>query len=110
MFAHKQREPFHKKFNWSLIKRIQLLNYQFNVLTAVFAAMQKTGRNYFSADEIERVSIYLQECEHLEANLNLFNNDPLPAWSNQHMKLLDVSGHLAMLLKTNVSEVSTSHD
>ena len=105
-----QREPFHKKFNWSLIKRVQLLNYQLNVLTAAFAAMQKTGRNYFSADEIERVSVYLKECEHLEANLNLFSNDPLPSWGNQRMNLLDVSANLAMLLKTNVSEVSTSHD
>ena len=108
--AAAQHEPFHKKYNWSLIKRIQLLNYQINVLTAAFAAMQKTGRTYLSDDQFQQVSTDLLECMATNANLNLSLQEPLPTWGNQRMTLLDVSGHLAKLIKTNVSKVSTMND
>ncbi len=105
-----QHEPFHKNFNWSLIKRVQLLNFQLNALTAAFAAMQKTGRNYFSAEELARVESNLQECNGLNTSLNLFTEEPMPTWSNERMNLVDVSAHLAELLNAIVFKVSTPHD
>jgi uncharacterized membrane protein YccC len=93
-----QKEPFRKKLNWPLIKRIQLLNYQFNVLTATYAGMQKQGSTYLSAIELDKILVYLQRCGIAMEDFDLHAPLILPVWSEKPMNLLEVSGHLANIV------------
>ena len=95
-----QKEPFHKKLNWQLIKRIQLLNYQFNVLNATFAGMQKQGKTFFSAEEVAEIANYLHQSQHHINGLNLNHSRDLPIWGDQPLNLLEVSAHLAGICKS----------
>ena len=96
-----QKEPLKKQLNWSLIKRVQLFNYQFNVLTATFASLQKQGRSFLSKADIKAIEINLQQSL---TNINLLDlKQPidLPTWGEQPLHLLEVSNYLASIQKTN---------
>lgn len=96
-----QKEPLKKQLNWSLIKRVQLFNYQFNVLTATFASLQKQGRSFLSETDINTVESNLEQSL---ANINLLDlKQPidLPTWGEQPLHLLEVSNYLASIQKNN---------
>lgn len=102
--AAAQHEPFHKKYNWSLIRRIQLLNYQINVLTAAFAGMRKTGRDLMTNGELEKVTADLTACMATSSDINLSALASLPTWAGERMNLMNVAAQLALLLKLNVAK------
>jgi len=95
--AHK--EPFRKKMNWPLINRLQLLNYQLNVLTATLASMQRQNKSLLQADEIHQINEYLQVSLRQTESLNLHQQSTLPSWGNRPMNLLEISGYLATVSK-----------
>jgi uncharacterized membrane protein YccC len=97
--AHK--EPFNKKLNWRLVKRIQLLNYQFNVLTATFAGMQKQGGAFLVAQDITTITTCLQQAQTHINQLDLNQSVTLSTWGEQPLNLLEVSSYLISLIKPN---------
>jgi len=92
-----QKEPLKKQLNWSLIKRIQLFNYQFNVLTATFAGLKKLDKPLLSPEDIAAIQ------NHLEISLNNINHldlkqaIDLPSWGEQPLHLLEVANYLASI-------------
>jgi len=98
-----QKEPFHKKLNWQLIKRIQLINYQFNVLTATFAGMQKQDRLLLSAQEVADIATSLQQSQIYINNLQLSQALTLPTWGNQPLNLPEVAAYLESMVKAEVT-------
>ncbi|WP_293299439.1 FUSC family membrane protein [Pedobacter sp. UBA4863] len=88
------REPFHKKINWQRINRIQLLNYQFNVLIATFAGAQKQGRVYLQATAIAHIEMNLQQALAYIAQIDLEQPVTLPSWGEKPLQLLQLSEHL----------------
>jgi len=95
--AHK--EPFRKKMNWPLINRLQLLNYQLNVLTATLASMQKRGTSLLSEVEIVSINNALEQALGNMQVLDLHQQFKLPSWTNQPLNLMEVSAHLNKLVK-----------
>lgn len=95
-------EPFRKSLNWSLIKRLQLLNYKSSVLIATLGAMQKTGRTYLSTEDIATINANFQSSIALASGLNLRDQEALPSWIEQPMSLLEVSSSLQELIKKRV--------
>lgn len=94
-----QKEPFKKQLNWSLIKRMQLFNYQFNVLTATFASLQKQGGSFLSKDDIEVIEGNLEQSLTNIHQIDLKDSIELPAWGDQPLHLLEVSNYLANIQK-----------
>jgi len=90
-----QKEPFKKQLNWPLIKRVQLFNYQFNVLTATFAGMQKQGKPFLSENDMIVIERNLQQSLVNINRLDLKQLTDLPNWSEQPLHLLEVSAYLA---------------
>lgn len=94
-----QKEPFKKQLNWPLVKRIQLFNYQFNVLTATFAGMQKQGRPFLPGDDIATIEHNLQQSLTNIKKLNLRQTTNLPDWEEEPLHLLKVSSYLLSVTK-----------
>lgn len=94
-----QKEPLKRQLNWSLIKRVQLFNYQFNVLTATFASLQKQGVSLLSEEEIEIIERNLEQCAEHIGVLDLKEVIDLPAWGDRPLHLLEVSGYLVSIKK-----------
>ena len=90
-----QNEPLKRKLNWPLIKRIQLFSYQFNVLTAAFAGLQKQGGGNFSAADIFEVERNLRQSLTNIKQIELTEATELPVWEDKPMQLVEVSGYLA---------------
>ena len=90
-----QKEPLKKNLNWPLIKRIQLFSYQFNVLTAAFAGLQKQGGGNFSAADIFEVERNLRQSLTNIKQIELTEATELPVWEDKPMHLVEVSGYLA---------------
>lgn len=95
--AHK--EPFRKKLNWPLINRLQLLNYQLNVLTATLASIQKRGASLLNNTEIITITSTLEQALGNMEALDLHQQFKLPSWTNQPLNLTEVSAHLNKLIK-----------
>lgn len=91
-------EPLGKRLNWPLMKRLQLLSFQFNVLTATFSGAQKQGREFLSQAEIAVIEHQLQQCAINVKTLDIYEEKSLPVWGDQPMNLLEVSSHLAELV------------
>lgn len=92
-----QKEPLKRKLNWPLIKRIQLFSYQFNVLTAAFAGLQKQGGDNFSTTDVFEVERNLQQSLANIKQMKLTGATDLPMWEDKPMQLLEVSGYLASI-------------
>jgi len=93
-----KKEPFRKKLNWPLINRLQLLNYQLNVLTATLASMQKRGTSLLNNTDAELVSNSLKQALDNMEKLDLHQQAKLPSWTNQPLNLTEVSAHLNKLI------------
>ncbi len=98
-----QNEPFGKTFNWPLINRVQLLNYQFNSLTATFAGTQKNGVSYLTETDITLITENLKDAQSLGGKLNLHHTSQVQPNGNEQMSLLAVSANLSTLVRTSVS-------
>ncbi|MDQ8005327.1 MAG: FUSC family membrane protein [Pedobacter sp.] len=96
-----QKEPLKKQLNWSLIKRLQLFNYQFNVLTATFSGLQKQGGDFLSKEDIKSVEENLEQFLSNINELDLKQAIDLPAWGDQPLHLLEVSNYLASIQKNS---------
>ncbi|SOD12369.1 FUSC family membrane protein [Pedobacter xixiisoli] len=96
-----QKEPFKKQLNWSLIKRVQLFNYQFNVLTATFAGLQKLDKASLLQTEIVSIQNNLEQSLIHIRQLNLKQSIDLPSWGEQPLNLLEVSSYLASIQKNS---------
>ncbi len=96
-----QKEPLKRKLNWSLIKRIQLFSYQFNVLTAAFAGLQKQGGGNFSATDIFEVERNLQQSLSNIKQIELTEATDLPVWEDKPMQLVEVSSYLRSVVSVN---------
>lgn len=94
-----RKEPLKKQLNWSLIKRVQLFNYQFNVLTATFASLQKQENSFLSEADINTIINNLEKCLASVNLLDLKQPVDLPSWGEQPLHLLEVSNYLSFLLK-----------
>ena len=95
--AHK--EPFRKKLNWPLINRLQLLNYQLNVLTATLASMQRQSKSLLNVDEVNQINDALRNALVQAETLDLHRQFTLPSWENRPLNLMEVSAHLNKLVK-----------
>lgn len=95
-----QKEPLKKQLNWSLIKRVQLFSYQFNVLTATFAGLQKLDKALLSTESIHGIQQNLEQSLTNITELDLKQLIELPAWSEQPLHLLEVSNYLASIKKS----------
>jgi uncharacterized membrane protein YccC len=93
-----QKEPFCKRLNWALIKRLQLLNYQFNVLTATFAALKKQGHPFLTTQEIELITANLAQWNAQGTSINLHSQLVPPPREDRPMDLIEVSSGLSSLL------------
>ncbi len=94
-----QKEPLKKQFNWSLIKRVQLFSYQFNVLTATLAGLQKQGSSLLSEEDTSIIEQNLEQSLIHIKQLDLKQQIDLPSWGEQPLNLLEVSGYLAAIKK-----------
>ncbi|MNQ93649.1 Inner membrane protein YccS [compost metagenome] len=96
-----QKEPLKKQLNWSLIKRVQLFNYQFNVLTATFAGLQKLNKAVLSPEDIVTIQHNLEQSLTHIKQLDLKQSIDLPSWGEQPLNLLEVSSYLASIQKNS---------
>lgn len=93
------QEPFAKKVNWPLVKRLQLYHYKTNVLIASFGGMKKSGTANFTIQQISKFDQNFNEIISAADQLNLNATVALPVKADQPMTLMEVSGHLAELIK-----------
>ncbi|RWU10363.1 FUSC family membrane protein [Pedobacter chitinilyticus] len=92
-------EPFRKKLNWPLINRLQLLNYQLNVLIATLASMQKQSKSLLTLNEIKQINEHLKNSLTQAETLDLHRQFVLPSWGSRPLNLVEVSTHLSKLIK-----------
>lgn len=95
--AHK--EPFRKKLNWPLINRLQLLNYQLNVLIATLGSMQRQNKPLLETAQIDQINESLRMSLKNAETLNLHRQFPLPSWTNKPLNLMEVSAHLNKIIR-----------
>jgi uncharacterized membrane protein YccC len=91
------KEPLRKKLNWRLIKRMQLLNFQFNVLNATFASSQKQGAALLSLEDIKNIEADLLQLLDQIQNTDWSNAKELPVRDEKPLNLNEVCKEMLML-------------
>lgn len=92
-----EKEPLRKRLNWRLIKRMQLLNFQFNVLNANFASSQKQGLTLLSVEEISNIEGDLLQLRNRIKFTDWTNQKPLPEKAERPLNLREVCRQMLVL-------------
>ncbi|WP_461787659.1 FUSC family membrane protein [Pedobacter sp.] len=91
------KEPLRRRLNWRLIKRMQLLNFQFNVLNATFASSQKQGLSLLSLEDIKNIEADLFQLLDQIQNMDWSNPKELPMRDEKPLNLNEVCKEMLML-------------